>query len=498
MLGDYLALRFNCLIPATLGAVSALVLTMPAEAAQLQSWRFDARQNRLVFTTDTGVQPRAQLIFNPTRIVIDLPGTTLGRPTANQAVGGAVREVRVGQFDAQTTRFVIELNAGYTVDPRQIEVRGVQANEWLVQLPTPTRTSTTTPETPAADAVNTVNGRVVPGAATQVDNVLTTPDGFFVRTRGQVPEIEVERLGGGDQPRQMLITLRNSSISPLLRPQALPVSRYSVSRWEITQLQQNPPVTQVLLTLAPGSPNWQVNASSIGGVTILPPTNVAIASIPDQPPASASQPITVPPGPQPPAGVPPQPQLPVTPVPPNLSQVVVVIDPGHGGRDPGAVGIGGLQEKNVVLPVSLRVAELLRAQGIQVIMTRSDDRTLDLQPRVDIANQGRGTIFVSIHANAISLSRPDVNGIETYYFSEAGRRLAETIHASILPASGMRDRGVKQARFYVLRNTAMPSTLLEIGFLTGQDDVQRLADAAWRERMAQAIADGILRYFQSR
>ncbi|MDA0674716.1 MAG: AMIN domain-containing protein [Cyanobacteria bacterium] len=128
-------MRFDWLIPATFGVTSALVLTLPAQAAELQSWWFDARQNRLVFTTDSGVQPQAQMIFNPTRIVIDLPGTTLGRPTATQSVGGAVREVRAGQFNDTTTRLVIELNEGYTVNPRQIEVRGIRANEWVVQLP---------------------------------------------------------------------------------------------------------------------------------------------------------------------------------------------------------------------------------------------------------------------------------------------------------------------------------------------------------------------------
>jgi N-acetylmuramoyl-L-alanine amidase len=485
-------LRFDWLIPTTLGITSALVWTLPADAAQLQSWWFDARQNRLVFTTDTGVQPQAQMIFNPTRIVIDLPGTTLGRPTANQTVGGAVREVRVGQFNATTTRLVIELSEGYTVNPRQIQVQGVRSNEWVVQLPTPERTSPSTAPL-AGGAANAVNGAIVRGAATQVDNVLTTPDGFFIRTRGQAPSIQVERRGGGNQPRQLLINIRDSSISPFLRPESLPVNRYSVTRWEVNQ-QQDPAVTQLVMTLAEGSPDWQVTASNLGGIVLIPPPGTAIASIPDQAPTASST-IPVPPGSNP-APLPPRPQ-PTTPLPPiNNSQVVVVLDPGHGGRDPGAVGRGGLQEKTVVLPVSLRVAEILRAQGVQVILTRSDDRTLDLQPRVDIANQANATIFVSIHANAISLSRPEVNGIETYYFSESGRRLAEIIHDTILPVSGMRDRGVKQARFFVLRNTAMPAALLEIGFVTGNEDVTRLTDPAWRERMAQAIADGILRYLQ--
>jgi N-acetylmuramoyl-L-alanine amidase len=101
---------------------------------------------------------------------------------------------------------------------------------------------------------------------------------------------------------------------------------------------------------------------------------------------------------------------------------------------------------------------------------------------------------VSIHANAISMSRPDVNGVETYYASGTGRRLAAAIQASMLAATGMNDRGVKQARFFVLRRTSMPAALVEVGFVTGAADAPLLADSAWRETAANAIARGILQY----
>ena len=482
-------MRFDRLVPAGLGIVSAIVVTVPAEAAQLQSWWFNVRENQLVFTTDTGVQPRAQMVFNPTRVVIDLPGTTLGPAARNQAVGGAIREVRAGQFDAQTARIVVELNSGYTLDPREIEVRGLSSNRWIVRLPEATRSETA----PAETVGNAVNGQFVRGTDTFIDGVSATPDGFFIRTRGEVPEINVERQGDRDRERQITIDLPDASISPFLRAEALPLNRYSVSRWEITQAQQ-PAAARITMTLAANSPDWEVTSTN-GGIVILPPSGVSISTVPDQNPR-VNQPITVPPGSQPQPGIPPRPQVPTNPPRVNNGRLLVAIDPGHGGQDPGAVGIGGLQEKTIVLPVSLRVAEILRAQGIQVVMTRSDDRTLDLQPRVDIANQVNATVFLSIHANAISLSRPEVNGIETYYASDAGRQLASIIHANVLPASGMQDRGVKQARFYVLRHTDMPAALVELGFVTGQDDVIRLRDAAWRERMAQAIAQGVLQYLQ--
>ncbi|MGC9505674.1 N-acetylmuramoyl-L-alanine amidase family protein [Baaleninema sp.] len=174
-------------------------------------------------------------------------------------------------------------------------------------------------------------------------------------------------------------------------------------------------------------------------------------------------------------------------------QVVVVIDPGHGGSDPGAVGIGGLSEIDIVNPMSHRIADLLEENGVAAVLTREDNRTVELEPRVQLANRLNANLFVSIHANAISMSRPDVNGIETYYY-QTGGDLAATIHQNLLQATGGPDRGVRTARFYVLRNTDMPAVLVELGFVTGAYDAPRLSDAQYRELLAQAIARGILQY----
>ena len=522
-----MTVSLNRLLPGFLGAFGFLLLALPAEAARLQFWRFDAEQNHLVFTTDTRVQPRAQLLFNPTRIIIDLPQTTLGQATVSEAVGGAVREIRVGQFDAQTTRLVIELNSGYVVDPQQIQVRGVLPNQWTVQLPTPELIESPpqipqipqpqtpqTPQTPSsspAPPTNAINGQGTGQGATQLENIVATADGFFIRTAGARPEIEVERFGEESKNnRQIVITLPNTSIEPGLTPQDLPNHRYSVSNWQITQSQDTPPVAQVTLDLGDGSPDWRTSVSGVGGIVMLPEKGVPINSIPDHPDFIAAEPAQPQPVPTAPISAlslrtpsPPTPNPPPRPQPPSVNlpqrpnqRVVVVIDPGHGGVDPGAIGIGGLREIDIIFPISLQVASLLEAQGVQVILTRRDDRTLDLQPRVDIAEQANANLFVSIHANAISLSRPDVNGIESYYFSDAGRRLAAVIHSSMLSATGMRNRGLKRSRFYVLKNTSMPATLLEVGFVTGVEDAPRLADPQWRTTMAGAIAQGILQYIQ--
>ncbi|MBF2097622.1 MAG: N-acetylmuramoyl-L-alanine amidase [Gloeomargaritaceae cyanobacterium C42_A2020_066] len=194
----------------------------------------------------------------------------------------------------------------------------------------------------------------------------------------------------------------------------------------------------------------------------------------------------------------PVPNPPSRPRLPDRSRGVIVIDPGHGGPDPGAIGIGGMQEKDIVIDVSRQVAALLEQQGLQVLLTRPSDADLDLAPRVAIARQVNAQLFVSIHANAISMSRPEVNGIETYHFHPASASLAQAIHHSLIQSTGAVDRGVRTARFYVIRNTPsdMPSVLLEIGFVTGREDAARLASPAGRQTIARAIAQGILRYVQ--
>ena len=184
---------------------------------------------------------------------------------------------------------------------------------------------------------------------------------------------------------------------------------------------------------------------------------------------------------------------------PNVKQnkFSVVLDPGHGGPDPGAIGIGGLRETDVVLEVSEIVKKLLSEKGVKVWLTRKNEVDLDLPPRVSFANRKNADIFVSIHANASRGKRRDINGLETFYYRGwRGRSLAKRIQKQILKVSpGSPDRGVKQGRFYVIKNTSMPAVLVEIGFLTGKLDARRLEKTSHRKRIAYAIAKGILEYF---
>jgi N-acetylmuramoyl-L-alanine amidase len=201
--------------------------------------------------------------------------------------------------------------------------------------------------------------------------------------------------------------------------------------------------------------------------------------------------------------VPPAPNTPSQPMNPSnvtgnpRGRVLVVIDPGHGGKDPGAVGLGGLREVDVILPISLEVSQLLKQQGVEVMLTRNADYFVSLQGRTAMANRARANVFVSIHANAVGGGRSNVNGMETFY--TGNRELAEAIHRSILRnVTVANDRGVKNSRFYVLRTSRMPAALVEVGFVTGTIDNARLRDPAYRSQMARAIAQGILDYIRQK
>ena len=504
--------KFAGLTSGVLGVLGAVLVALPVDAANLQFWRFDQQQNRLTFTTDTQVQPRAQLIFNPTRLVIDLPDTQVTSSTTRQRLQSGLKEIRIGQLDSQTARIVIELAPGYSLDPQQVQVRGETNRRWYVQLPDlagdegnqPRRnTLSSSQAVPSRETENQVIANTSVSGSTQVEGIRATADGFFIRVTGQTPEIQLSRSRRQDPERTLTLELANSSIAPGLTAESLPNNRYSVERWEVSQQGSKVFIT---MTLGEDSPDWRTivtNVStSLRGISILP-DGVAIRDIPDSAPSNSSplpsQPITRRPSrntaeqvSRPPTTTGPSGELPRV----NQQRVVVAIDPGHGGRDPGAVGIGGLQEKQVIFPISQQVATILRQQGVDVVMTRNSDIELDLDPRVQIAERADADFFVSIHANAINLSRPDVNGLETYYYSDAGARFARTVHDIVLRTMGMRDRRTRQARFYVLRRTSMPAILIEVGFVTGAEDINNLRSPEWRSDMANAIARGILTHIQ--
>lgn len=169
---------------------------------------------------------------------------------------------------------------------------------------------------------------------------------------------------------------------------------------------------------------------------------------------------------------------------------IICIDAGHGGKDPGAES-GGVQEKDIALTVALKVGA--RLKDCEVIYTRTEDVYVGLAERALIANQAKAGLFVSVHCN--SALNTSANGVEVYVHtsrSAVSTRAARAIYDRLLPASGLRGRGVKPQDFAVLRETAMPAVLVELGFISNPDDRAKLINFAWQDDAARAIADGII------
>jgi N-acetylmuramoyl-L-alanine amidase len=225
-------------------------------------------------------------------------------------------------------------------------------------------------------------------------------------------------------------------------------------------------------------------------------------------------------------------------LPTGLRRVhTVVVDPGHGGRDPGATGIGGLREKDVNLSIAIRLAKELRARGFKVVLTRKEDRSLSLEERTAIAESAAGDVFISIHANASR--RAKTRGIEIYTLDEnherhsldvASRengvpasqldplqralarlrvdevgshsaRLANLVHREVIAGAkkkkrSLPDLGVKKGPFYVLFMSSMSSVLVETGFLTNKKDAKLLRNAKYQRELADSIASGVADYRQ--
>jgi len=169
----------------------------------------------------------------------------------------------------------------------------------------------------------------------------------------------------------------------------------------------------------------------------------------------------------------------------------VVIDPGHGGHDNGGQ-FGYLYEKHLALDTSFRLQRFLEGKGIKCILTRQRDNFVPLENRPNVANRIGKSIFVSIHFNYVSYAGPA--GTETFYFNSEGQKLASQIQGLIAPGLGTPNRGVKFARFKVLRACNMPAALVEGGFISTGNDRARVLDPRYRQRLAELIGEGILRY----
>jgi N-acetylmuramoyl-L-alanine amidase len=620
--------RFHWLLS---GFIGVFLLCPSAQAGKIVSWEFEPQDNNLVFETDEGVQPQAELLSNPTRLVIDLPGTVLGQETVKESYQGPVNGFRIGQPEPDSSRIVVELAPGYTLDADQIEFDDVSPTHWEVEIPEPevSRVAANNRDPKVLKLPEVDLPEKLPGLedstvdSTSVASTVSSPyvkatsNGFFIDIDGN-RKVQVDSKRDGDR---IDFSLDGVTLPEDLADQSVAVNQYGVSTIDFEQTGDEEAVMSMRVTEE--SPDWLATFSRIKGLLLVPrgelpnsSAEVADAPLTTKEPkvldgslnsdtesyADSNEQLNLIEeielgdddsqlivhgdqelsavasrksngiyqiiidkaelaeefkGPELEAGSPiselkvrqedtqvvleittrlryrlgklstneeqmilpieiglaPLPESDAPLLPPGFAKIPkespldqslpplgsdrprVVIDAGHGGDDPGAVGIDGLREKDIILSIAQDVEEILSKQDIDVVMTRDSDVFISLEGRTDLANDVNADLFVSIHANSINLSRPDVSGLETYYY-QSGRRLAEVIHWSILNGVDIDDRSIRRARFFVLRHSTMPAVLVEVGFVTGEVDAANLRDPNHRRRMAEAIAKGIVEYIK--
>ncbi|PWM79509.1 MAG: N-acetylmuramoyl-L-alanine amidase [Phascolarctobacterium sp.] len=183
----------------------------------------------------------------------------------------------------------------------------------------------------------------------------------------------------------------------------------------------------------------------------------------------------------------------------------ITLDAGHGGSDPGAIGASGTREKDVTLKITKKVEELLKKKGAKVSMTRTDDKDVygpnasdvqELQARVDVAEDNDADAFISIHIN--SSTNKNVGGFSSYYYPKTSNdaRLAQAVQDRLVKNFGLDDLGIRKANFYVNKRCSMPSTLLELAFISNPKEEKLMKSNWYINKLAKSIAEGIEDYFE--
>ncbi len=177
-----------------------------------------------------------------------------------------------------------------------------------------------------------------------------------------------------------------------------------------------------------------------------------------------------------------------------LEGKLIVIDPGHGGEDPGAIGQDDCYEKDFTIDISKRLERLLQSSGAHVMMCRNGDQNPTLEDRTQLANLNKSDLLISVHIN--SFINPFSKGTETYYYKYIDEALAQSVHQAVVDHLQLPDKGTKRARLYVLRNSTMPAVLIEPMFITNKQELLMLSQPYIREKIARAVHLGILNYYK--
>jgi N-acetylmuramoyl-L-alanine amidase len=457
---------------------------LPSVAAALQLRNIQVGADGLVLTINGNPPISSSRVVNPDRVIIDLQATEVPPWLQNSVVAVnryGVRQIRVGQFQKSPAiaRLVFDLDGSSpvtwqsTFDPsRSLLLLRPTGSAAVTNQPVPSlplTSLTTSGNLSATNLPATIDGLTFNGygqLVIQASRAIAYRSTFDLANNTYSFTIPAVRISA--QLRRPILG-SNSPIEQIRLNQvgdAVVVTIKTIAGWQIQETVRTNPQAIAL----------QLNSAAQVATAAIP-----TGTIPNVLPNSRSLQV-----------------FGNKVYGNNTGRQLVVIDAGHGGRDVGATR-NGIYEKDIVLAMSKQLGRILQQMGYSVIYTRTEDIELDLEPRVDIAENVRASAFVSVHVNSLGANASTVSGVETYHAPGAslGKSLAEFVHEQILASTGANDRGVRSARFHVILKTSMPAVLVETGFITNPSEAARLVDSAYQLRMAEAIARGVDQFLKS-
>lgn len=422
--------------------------------ADLQAVRISAEEDGVAIRTSLPVLWKSFTLDNPPRVVIDLIGCRIpDAPPTPEGTHPRVKGVRVGQFDPQTTRIVLETDA-----PIALRGEGTAA-EWRVALREPTEGLQQSEPSPA-----------LASSEFQLPPLERTADG--VRLSVPLPEGVRPRLMFLENPLRIVLDVPGTlsqAVEQVVAEEGMEESKAASYPSLVRALRAMP--------LENGMVRLVLELSRAVGASLLTGKNQLTIN------------LRLPRG----AGG-------------TLRQKIIVIDPGHGGDQPGArfrEGNRTIYEKEITLAIALKVAERLTKYGASVIMTRAEDASIGLYERTAMANNAGAHFFISIHCD--SNPRPNsASGTTIYYHRDDAdsRALGQAILNEIVKVSGLPSKGVRsdttlyQNGLAVLRTSQMPAVLIEVGYLNHSYDRKKLLDPQFQDAIADAIVRGLRAYVE--
>ncbi|NUN65734.1 N-acetylmuramoyl-L-alanine amidase [Pseudanabaena biceps] len=425
----------------------------------------------LMLSVSGNPQIQTQREVNPDRLILDLQDTSVVKNLHQASLPinrFGIKQVRVAQYNPAIARLVFDLDSSNPDSKIAWNSQYIAATRTLILTPSnQTQTSQPIP-------INTPNPITTPAV---VERLSFSSNGRLLIAASQ-PVGYQARIDAAAGTYNVLIP--NATISPNLQRPTLAANN-PIERIRLSQVGNSVEVAvKAIAGWQVREPQRPINRASTQQIELQVSLNRVASGNQTTTPINNS----------------------TIPAPQNVGdrrRGLIFIDAGHGGNDPGAVA-NGIQEKDVVLPISLKLGQALQSMGYTVYYTRTNDVEIDLEPRVAAAERVNADVFVSIHANSLAPGNSGISGVETYHSrtSTVGRELASYVHSQVISGTGASDRSVRGAGFYVIAKTSMPAILVETGFVTNPTEARNLDNPSYQKLMADAIARGVDQFMKVR